>query len=129
MLISSGAAMNVKVRNTSVQGNGFHGVSLTSTLAGSTLDFGKLGEPGGNTFRSNNASTSGRYNFNVSTASGIVTQAVGNTWVPGIQMADGTGHYATPAGTTKDGTNASAAGVNYLVAPAGAILRLAETAP
>jgi len=34
-----------------------------------------------------------------------------------------------PPGTHTDGTSASAAGVNYLVAPAGAILRLAETAP
>lgn len=92
----------------------------------STLDLGTLADPGGNTITGQSSSSPG---LRLHSSQGGILTAVGNTWVAGEQGADGAGKYAVVTGTTRDITGPAAAGVNYGVSFAGAVLRIAEEAP
>lgn len=121
---------NLRVRNSVINENGWAGVYLLNTdNAAAVLDLGTRAEPGGNTFTNSNfvsRNASSDKNVYVQTQSGVTAYAVGNTW-NATQGADAQGHYAAAAGSAFDGTNATSAGLNFAVVPAGAQLRLAES--
>jgi len=107
----------------SVRGTTFTTATEALRLSGdvsSTWDLGTLAEPGGNTFL---ADTSG---LKFTSAVDFIS-AVGNTWHPSGQSADGNGQYsASNPGDVLEVT--SGVGLNY-DDNAGWTLRLAENAP
>lgn len=107
---------SVKVRGTTIAGNAAtYGVFLYCA-AGSTLDFGTLAEPGGNTI------TGGAPGMQVN-GPGQMVSAVGNTWRPNEQGSDAQGQYAAQGpGGVLDVTGG--AGLNYRAGTN--TLRLAE---
>jgi hypothetical protein len=106
----------VTVRRTSVSN-----VDVGFELDGSTSsswDFGTLTDAGGNTFAATMTS------LKVLSGAGSFVTAIGNTWTPDAQGADGSGLYTVDgAGAVLEVT--SGTGQNY-DADAGATLRLAE---
>jgi hypothetical protein len=101
---------------------------VLQTSLGSDLDFGTLAEPGGNTFANNNVNnTALRLGVN---GWAMTANAVGNTWIAGVQGADAQGHYAATGGAGAkldiDNTSPNAVGRNYSVAYAGSHIRLAQ---
>lgn len=108
------------VRNTTFTGSS-EGVRLLGAYgSGTTWDFGTLAEPGGNTFL---ATTAG---LAIDLGEGTFVSAVGNTWLPSQQGADGSGYYSAAPGTSLEQTTGS--GPNYAIAY-GAVLRLAQSGP
>ncbi len=88
----------------------------------STLDFGTLADPGGNTFLNANTTVSA---LRIAMTAGYVS-AVGNTW-SAAQGADGTGHYAaTGAGAKLEITTDVTGGQNYVKPYATTTLLLAQ---
>lgn len=88
----------------------------------STLDFGTLADPGGNTFSNANTAVSA---LRIAMTAGYVS-AVGNTWAA-TQGADGTGHYATSGtGAKLEITTDVAGGQNYVKPYATTTLLLAQ---
>ena len=69
--------------------------------ASSQFDLGTAADPGGNVLQNNSAGTQSA-NVALNTAAGVVVSAVGNTWNPGAQGADGAG--ALAIGTVTSGT-------------------------
>jgi hypothetical protein len=107
---SVGGAHRLKLRGVSVTGNN---ASASNTIDNSgiilrgnssaSFDLGTGAEPGNNIFQNNSA---GNQSANVVVdVSGVVVSAVGNTWNPGVQGADGSGNLA--AGTVTTGTGAN----------------------
>jgi hypothetical protein len=88
----------------------------------STLDFGTLADPGGNTFLNVNTAVSA---LRIAMTAGYVS-AVGNTW-SAAQGADGTGHYvATGGGAKLEITTDVTGGQNYVKPYATTTLLLAQ---
>jgi hypothetical protein len=88
----------------------------------STLDFGTLASPGGNTFLNANTAVSA---LRIAMTAGYVS-AVGNTWAA-AQGADGTCHYAaTGAGAKLEITADVVGGSNYVKPYATTTLLLAQ---
>jgi hypothetical protein len=83
-------------------------------LDGPVADLGHFGDPGGNVFQGNGANGSVRL---ASANTGGKISAVGNTWEPGVQGADGTGHY--PAEQFLTGLSPLAAGRNFRLPVSG----------
>jgi hypothetical protein len=73
------------------------------------VDLGSAADAGSNTFTGN---TSTGLRINLSSAG--AAQAVGNTWNPNVQGADGSGRYASPVQET-----GPASGANYIIGNAG----------
>jgi hypothetical protein len=86
----------------------------------STLDFGTLAEPGGNTFV--NVANAGMQVL----AQAAYIYAVGNTWNPNQQNADAQGKYSAPAGQKLEVNAATGAGRNFTV-PYNSIMLLAQS--
>jgi Protein of unknown function (DUF1565) len=86
--------------------------------ATSTWDFGTLADPGGNVLTATSTS------LDLQSAAIAFVTAVGNTWAPGIQGADGSGQYAA-SGSPGVLEVTSGSGQNY-TDPSGATLRLAQ---
>lgn len=88
----------------------------------STLDFGTLADPGGNTFSNANTAVSA---LRIAMTASYVS-AVGNTWAA-TQGADGTGHYAASGtGAKLEITTDVAGGQNYVKPYATTTLLLAQ---
>jgi hypothetical protein len=90
----------ITLRGTQVVGSTDDGILLFAN-DGTSVDLGTAASPGGNKLAGNNTSNGSFANLNgtsTPTTTPIVINAVGNTWDPGIQGADTTGHF--PAGTT-----------------------------
>lgn len=115
----STATLQVEVRNVTVTGNGAQGIFLGGNLSSSFL-LGTMASPGNNTFSGNGIS-----NLQLGSAAGLVVQAVGNTWTPGIQRADAAGRYTAAPGTTLEETGPTSGG-NYTITTGGT-LRLAQS--
>ena len=98
----------LRMRFSKVAVNSGGGVILNGPLA----NLGQVGDPGNNTMFNNGAAGSVR--FQLGATSGAVL-AVGNTWQPNEQGADGAGHYAHQ---TITGDDALAVGPNFRL-PAG----------
>jgi hypothetical protein len=112
----SPSVFHLAVRDTSVS-NIPTGFELAAD-ASSTWDFGTLADPGGNTLT---AATSALV---LSNANATFVAAVGNTWTPDVQDADGAGRYtATGAGAVLEVTSGS--GQNY-TDDYGGTIRLSE---
>jgi hypothetical protein len=91
--------------------------------SGSTVDFGTLAEPGGNTFLNGNVNQTA---FRNGATAGVAMTAVGNTWMADLQSADSQGHYVVVgAGAKLLATNVQA-GRNYQVPYNGGSLLLAQ---
>ena len=103
-IASSGGSL--KLRGSTVSSNTGDGVALSGSIV---VDVGSAADAGGNTF-TGNTSTGLRINLNSAGAA----QAVGNTWNPNVQGADGSGHYASPVQKT-----GPASGTNYIIGNAG----------
>jgi len=109
----------VTVRGT-VLGNVPTGFELGGA-SGSSWDFGTLSQPGSNTLTASTTALA------LQLDSGATVSAVGNTWTPDEQGADGAGTYAAAVpGAALEVTSGS--GRNY-DDPNGTTLRLAENAP
>ncbi len=108
----------LKVRGTGLGDAVTSGFELDGDGA-STWDFGTLADPG------NNVLTATTTALDVQNAAITVVSAVGNSWTPGVQNADGAGRYVAPSSpgvlevTSGNGQNYSDA--------AGATIRLAES--
>lgn len=74
------------MRNCTVVGNGF-GIDV---YQGSVADLGTMSSPGNNVFQNNS-------DVSVFAESSVPVNAIGNTWNPNIQGADGNGKYITTA--------------------------------
>jgi hypothetical protein len=107
---SVGGAHRLKLRGVSVTGNN---ASASNTIDNSgiilrgnssaSFDLGTGAEPGNNIFQNNSA---GNQSANVVVdVSGVVVSAVGNTWNPGVQGADGSGNLVVGTVTTGTGAN------------------------
>ena len=103
-IASSGGSL--KLRNSTVSSNTGDGVALSGGLV---VDLGTATDAGGNTFIGN---TSTGLHINLGAVG--PAQAVGNTWNPSVQGADGAGHYASPVQKT-----GPASGTNYIIGNAG----------
>jgi hypothetical protein len=95
---------SIRVRSTTFHGNGGDFIALAGS-ASSSLDLGKTGDPGGIVFSS---VPSGHSAVNLTAA--VTGYAVGNTWMPGQQGADGSGSY-----TTATTLSSGASGLNATV--------------
>lgn len=110
----------LKLRNTAVTGSGA-GVVLEGSAA-SVFDLGTAALPGGNTLQA-------APGLRLTTAAGVLTTAVGNTWNANVQGAGAGGAY-TPASSVCAGANpcdvTAGSGLNFTfqAAGAGAALRL-----
>jgi hypothetical protein len=102
---------SLKVRGTKIDDNGGHGISFAGA-AGSSLDLGKTGDPGGITFTNVDPARAA-----VSLDAAIQGFAVGNTWMPNVQGASAAGTYTTP--TTIVGLTS---GLNAFVASGGSLV-------
>ncbi len=94
---NSNVAYNVVMRGTKVINNTNDGIKGVIG-AGATLDFGHAGTPGGNTFSGNAAAAGASSNMNLTavlTAADLVMNAVGNTWDPTANGANGAGLFPT----------------------------------
>jgi hypothetical protein len=91
-----------KLRNTHLTNND---TGIMGT--GNFLDLGQVGDPGGNTIQDNTI-TGVTFNFPGGLGGAF---AVGNTWTPFTQGADGSGHY--PANTTINSFDPRARGTNF----------------
>jgi hypothetical protein len=92
--------------------------------ATSTVDFGTVDDPGGNTFLNGNAATTAlRLTFQ-----SVYVSAVGNTWIPSQQGADAQGKYAAAGGpgAKLEITAAVNTGRNYIKPYGDTTLLLAE---
>lgn len=121
---------DIKVRGTKFinnMGANWDTVSLQTSL-GSSLDFGTLAEPGGNTFANNNVNNTALRLGSNGTA--MKANAIGNTWIASVQGADAQGHYAATGGAGAkldiDSSSPNAVGRNYTVAYAGSHILLAQ---
>ena len=106
----------VSIRGTQLSGNRI----AVHMDAGGFLDMGTSFDAGENTLLAN-AQTS----LDIAVASSVVVQAVGNTWLPGNQGTDASGHF--PLGTTAAGpfgVNAPAPR-NVVIQNAGPVVKLA----
>ena len=125
MRLGSGSNFNdIKVRGTSfVSSTAGWDTVIVDSSGVSTVDLGTLAEPGGNTFQNGNANQTALRNG----GTGLYVSAVGNTWSPDEQSADGSGHYAAPQGA---GNKLEAAlvnsGRNYVVPYTGSKILLAQ---
>lgn len=122
---------SLSVTNTTVSGHPYVGISVATgvpvTMRGSSLlsnaggillvgldgqtDLGTAASPGGNTFQ-NGTSQVGVTSFRTF----HTVSAVGNTWIPNVQGADGSGHYGSQLVT------GAVTGANYTL-PSGASLQ------
>jgi hypothetical protein len=98
----AGTVLTAKLRGVTLKGNGgtkpnTEGMRIEAG-PGSSLDFGTLASPGGNTFQ---GTPLGVALFFIGPA-GLTVQAVGNTWTPIIQGASQQGTYSVTAGKTLD---------------------------
>lgn len=111
------AATKLRVRGTSVSQPNQRAVVLgyNSTYTGSNVDLGTAASPGNNTILGG----AGGVGLLLQRTTTSVVNAVGNTWKPNVQGADGAGKY--PA-TLIDGsaTVAETPGNNYAITAAGA---------
>jgi len=108
----------LKVRGTTLGDTVDSGFELDGD-ATSTWDFGTLADPG------NNVLTATTTALDVQSSAITSVTAVGNTWTPSVQAADGSGQYAAPSSPgVLEVTSGS--GQNYSDS-AGATLRLAES--
>jgi Bacterial Ig domain len=119
-------AYSVKLRNVAVINNASLSTGNTNTAdnsgitlggaAASSYDLGTLASPGGNLFTGNTTGnqTSG---INVRVAAGVTVQAAGNTFIAGVQGANGAGKYALGSAPCAASTCSltSGAGANYRV--------------
>jgi hypothetical protein len=98
----AGTVLTAKLRGVTLKNNGgtksnTEGMRIEAG-AGSSLDFGTLASPGGNTFQ---GTPLGVGLFFVGLP-GATVQAVGNTWTPSVQGASAQGTYSVTAGKTLD---------------------------
>ncbi|MCE9659207.1 MAG: hypothetical protein K8R60_11660 [Burkholderiales bacterium] len=95
--------------------------------AGSGFDLGSGTSPGNNVF-TGNTTGSQTTGLNVGVAAGITVRAIGNTFIAGVQGADGAGKYqlgTAPCGPTScDLTSTASSGANFRIA--SGTLRLAQ---
>jgi hypothetical protein len=124
MRLGDGSSLlDLKIRNTVVDVTtlaNWGGLIIDAGNA-STIDLGTLAEPGGNTFVQHTTVQNTALRLNTQA---ITIQAVGNTWTPNQQGADGQGHYQVLTGKVRDDV-AAANGINYNKA-ATTTLRLAQ---
>ena len=116
-----GSGAGAQIFQVTVRGTTIASVPYGFALSGaasSTWDLGTLAAAGENVLTATTTS------LQVLTAAGTFVAAVGNTWAPGVQSADGSGQYAAVgAGAVLEVTDG--AGQNYSD-DNGATLRLAE---
>jgi hypothetical protein len=98
------------MRNCQMTDNG-EGIDV---FQGSTADLGTVANPGGNVFQRNKGGS-------VFAESPAVVNAVGNTWAPNVQGADGSGRYAATA--TISGPVTAPDNGNFGIANGSSILR------
>lgn len=83
-----------KVRNTQITNNTNGGFDGSYIDPSSTIDIGKIGDNGGNTFAGNAAATTSYANVMFNANPGPATYyAIGNTWSPNTQGSDASGHF------------------------------------
>lgn len=118
----SGSFNDIKVRGSTFVNNvvGAWDTVMLDSSAGSTLDFGTRKEPGGNTFSNVNTGQTALRNG----ATGVRLDAVGNTFMPNLQKADGAGHYTAAAGMKLE--VAGETGRNYAVPYQGSSILLVD---
>jgi hypothetical protein len=105
--VSGGAQLTMRNSTVSYSGIGVHLVASNSLA-----DLGTSADPGGNTFRNNT-----KYGVQSDvTGTGTAVQAVGNTWIPNVQGADASGHYAAAAVA---GPTTATTPQNYYITGAG----------
>ncbi len=119
---SSDVTSSFKLRDSTVTGSGQAGIRISNQMA---LRLRKVGDPGGNTLLGNG--TANQPALLSYLPDNEICYAVGNTWLPGVQGASGSGTYsATGAGAVVDFEGLKNDGLNFWLVPAGSILRLAE---
>jgi hypothetical protein len=111
MLRDSASANAIKVRGVTLASNAGSTISLAGT-AGSALDLGTTSSVGGSTF---SGIPSGGTAVNLSAP--IAGTAIGNTWMAGVQGADGSGQY-----TTSTTIPAGSAGLNFTTATGSTVV-------
>lgn len=93
-----GSILNVKFRGVNVHNNGgatanYYGINIAGQ-AGSSYDLGTLASPGLNTFLGGTGGAA----LTIQSPPGLTVSAVGNTWIAGVQNANGSGQYAVTSG-------------------------------
>jgi hypothetical protein len=111
MLRDAASANAISIHGVTLKQNLGSTVSLTGT-SGSTLDLGTASTAGGNTFSGIPAGGTA-----LSLSAPIAGTAIGNTWMPSVQGADGTGHY-----TTSTTIPANSSGLNVTTAAGASVV-------
>ena len=106
------------LRGSSVQNNTTDGLKLTGN-ASASFDLGTNASPGNNTIQGNTLG------LRLNVPSGVIVNAIGNTWKPDEQQSNAQGKYVpTPPETFFEFTAPAPIGTNFSLQQAGSILRL-----